>query len=372
VVATFDHQVTGVTVSEAGRIFVNFPRWSEDEPVSVAEVMPDGTAKPYPNGEWNVWSNPRMSEVSAKDQFVCVQSVVADGRGSLWVVDPAAPNSEKTIKDGPKLVQIDLASKAVKRVFAISDAVAGPASYLNDVRIAPDCKFAYMSDSGQSGGLVLIDLVSGAAWRALSDDPSTQFDPAVIVQVDGKPLRRPDDRQPMFNADGIALSPDGKTLTSRRARVGRFTGLEPTVLQAAKEHAHAALGRAEKVATTEPVDGLWMDKAGKLYLSSVANNAVKSLNADGYLRTEITDARLRWPDTFSEGPDGVIYITASHIQDSPWFHPTGWTDKNFTLFISSGGKHHRYKLLVTIEHSRALRTAAFRRFRNLSLRSSSA
>ena len=33
------------------------------------------------------------------------------------------------------------------------------------------------------------------------------------------------------------------------------------------------------------------------------------------------DARLRWPDTFSEGPDGTIYITASHIQDSPWFKP---------------------------------------------------
>ena len=36
-VAAFEHQVTGVTVSEDGRIFVNFPRWTEDSPVSVAE-----------------------------------------------------------------------------------------------------------------------------------------------------------------------------------------------------------------------------------------------------------------------------------------------------------------------------------------------
>jgi hypothetical protein len=48
-VATFDHQVTGVTVSEEGRIFVNFPRWSEDVPVSVAEVMKEGSIKPHPN-----------------------------------------------------------------------------------------------------------------------------------------------------------------------------------------------------------------------------------------------------------------------------------------------------------------------------------
>lgn len=52
-VAKFDHQVTGVTISEDGRIFVNFPRWTEDVPISVAEVMKDGSIKPYPNDEWN-------------------------------------------------------------------------------------------------------------------------------------------------------------------------------------------------------------------------------------------------------------------------------------------------------------------------------
>jgi hypothetical protein len=44
--AQFEHQVTGVTVSEQGRIFVNFPRWTEDSPVSVAEVMQDGSLRP--------------------------------------------------------------------------------------------------------------------------------------------------------------------------------------------------------------------------------------------------------------------------------------------------------------------------------------
>jgi hypothetical protein len=52
-VATFDHQVTGVAVAPDGRIFVNFPHWTEDTPVSVAELMPDGSTKPYPDQEWN-------------------------------------------------------------------------------------------------------------------------------------------------------------------------------------------------------------------------------------------------------------------------------------------------------------------------------
>lgn len=331
-VAKFDHQVTGVTVSEDGRIFVKFPRWTEDVPVSVAEVMKDGSIKPYPNDKWNSWRNLGMAEVSPSDHFVTVQSVVADGRGSLWVVDPAAPNTEKTIKNGPKLVQIDLKTNSVKRIFAFGPDIAGPASYLNDVRISPDGAFAYMTDSGSPGAIVVTDLSSGKAWRVLSDDPSTQAENDVTVIADGKPVRRPDGRQPMFNADGIALSPDGKFLYWQAVTGKSLYRIPTNLLQAAATEPAAANGKQEKVATTEPVDGLWMDKAGRLYLSSIADNAVKMLEADGSLRTVLSDSRLRWPDTFGQGPDGAIYVTASHIQDSPWFHPSGWTDKNFTLF----------------------------------------
>src|SRR5712671_5332560 len=51
--AHFDHQATGVAVSADGRIFVNFPRWTEDSPISVAEVGRDGALKPYPDEKWN-------------------------------------------------------------------------------------------------------------------------------------------------------------------------------------------------------------------------------------------------------------------------------------------------------------------------------
>ena len=37
--------------------------------------------------------------------------------------------------------------------------------------------------------------------------------------------------------------------------------------------------------------------------------------------TLVQDKRLRWPDTFSEGPDGTIYVTSSRIQDMSWFKP---------------------------------------------------
>ena len=83
-VADFGHQVTGVTVSKDRRIFVSFPRWTEDSEVSVAELK-DGTLTPFPDAEWNAWRNARKDEVSAKDHWVCVQSVVADPQGNVYI-----------------------------------------------------------------------------------------------------------------------------------------------------------------------------------------------------------------------------------------------------------------------------------------------
>jgi hypothetical protein len=71
-VASFEHQVTGVTVAENGRIFVNFPRWTEDAPISVAELTRDGSVQPYPNEEWNAWRNSKKFQISPRDHFVCI------------------------------------------------------------------------------------------------------------------------------------------------------------------------------------------------------------------------------------------------------------------------------------------------------------
>jgi sugar lactone lactonase YvrE len=68
------------------------------------------------------------------------------------------------------------------------------------------------------------------------------------------------------------------------------------------------------------VDGLWIDAKANVYLSALEQHAVVRLSPDGKLTTVIKDSRLQWPDTFSEGPDGSMYITASHINESPRFN----------------------------------------------------
>lgn len=318
-IARFDHQVTGVSVAPDGRRFVNFPRWTDDAPISVAEILPDGKLRAYPDAAWNAWRNTTANQMSVADHFVCVQSVVADGHGNLWVLDPGAPGNEKILPGAPKLVRIDLASNRVTKVIAVPPDVALQGTYLNDIRFSPDGHTGYITDSGTRGAIIVVDLLSGQAFRALDGDKSTQIDKTVTVKIDGVPLRRPDGRQPAFAADGIALSNDGRTLyyqalTGDTLYAIATAKLLPTVSEAERSAA------VRKIATTNVADGLWMSSKGVLYITSPGDYSVKRLVGE-HTQTVVADKRLRWPDTMSEGPDGRIYVTASHIQDTSWFTP---------------------------------------------------
>ncbi len=318
-VAQFDHQATGVAVTADGRRFVNFPRWTDDAPISVAEVLPNGSLKPYPDAKWNSWRNARANELPVGDYFVCVQSIVPDGHGNLWVLDPGAPGNEKILEGAPKIVKIDLATNRVTKVIHVPGDVALQGTYLNDIRFSPDGKTGYITDSGTRGAIIVVDLESGKGFRALDGHPSTQIDKTVKVTIDGKPLVRPDGRQPAFASDGIAISNDGSTLYYQALTGKTLYAIDTRLLHPGIDEKQRAAG-VRTVARTHVADGLWMSKAGTLYLTSPTDYSITRL-AGSTTETVLTDKRLRWPDTFSEGADGRIYVTASHIQDTNWFKP---------------------------------------------------
>lgn len=318
-VASFDHQVTGVAATGDGRLFVNFPRWTDDAPISVAEVLGDGSLRSYPDARWNEWRNARADELPVEDHFVCVQSVVADGQGNLWVLDPGAPGNERILMGAPKLVRIDLGTDAVRQVIPVPEDVALQGSYLNDVRFSPDGRTAYITDSGTRGAIIVIDLATGAGFRALDGHASTQAEKGVAVTIDGAPLRRPDGRQPTFAADGIALSADGATLYWQALTGQTLYSIDAALLRPEASEADRAAG-VTRVARTHVADGLWISRTGTLFLTSPTDASITRL-VGSEVESVLTDKRLRWPDTFAEGPDGTIYVTASHIQDTPWFKP---------------------------------------------------
>lgn len=330
-VARFEHQVTGVTVTPRGRIFVNFPRWTEDAPVSVAELLPEGGLRPYPDERWNAWRNSRKDELTPSDHWVCVQSVVADHEGKLWVLDPAAPAQDRLVPGGAKLVKIDPEDDRMLQCIAFDDSVAPQGSYLNDVRFARDGRHAFITDSGARGAIVVVALASGRARRVLDGHPSTQPEKQVQVEADGEVLRRTDGRGVEFSADGIAMSPDGAWLYWQAIKARTLYRAPTAALTDESLSPQALAAQIERVGENGPADGLLIDSEGRMYITGVQEKAIK-LREGADVRVLLQDDRLRWPDTFAQGPDGKVYVTTSNIPDMQWFKPGNPLAVPTTLF----------------------------------------
>ena len=318
-VATFTgpRQVTGVAVAPGGRVFVNFPRWEEDVAISVAEVGPGGKLTAYPDAEWNGYRN--AAPAAPDKRFVCVQSVTVDAQGNLWILDAAAPNLGFVVPGGPKLVRVDLATNKVTRVYAFDTQVAPQGTYLNDIRFTPDGQRAVLTNSGQPGSLIVLDVSSGQARRVLDGHPSTQFQKGLGITVNGRKLLRPDGEPPQFSADGIALDAKGE-YAMWQATTGNTMYRAPVA--ALFDAASDPAGKVETFARTFIADGYWTTRDGSLLVTSCEDGSVRRMAGDKSFTTVMQDPRLLWPDSMAEGPDGAIYVTASHIpQMKAWQGP---------------------------------------------------
>ena len=81
---------TGVTVSQKGRIFVNFPKWGDEVSFTVAEVK-DGKAVAYPDEAINQTDTHDLGADDAAAALVSVQSVIVDPADRLWILDTGSP-----------------------------------------------------------------------------------------------------------------------------------------------------------------------------------------------------------------------------------------------------------------------------------------
>lgn len=324
-VATFDGAMpTGVTVSRKGRVFVNFPRWGDDVPFTVAELK-DGKATAFPDADVNRVPPPGKLETG----FVSVQSVVVDPADRLWVLDTGAIKMGRSDLGGPKLVGIDLEKNAVFKTIVLPREVALATSYPNDVRF--DLKrgkggLAYVTDSSTEGpnGIIVVDLDSGRSWRKLSDHPSTKAEKGFLPFPEGRPMVNREPGKPVkqlgIGSDGIAISSDGKLLyycplASRRLYAVATDALANEKLADA-EVAKTVKDLGEKGAS----DGMESDAEGRLYVTNYETNAIARRKTDGTFETLVSDPRALWPDTLSLAHDGYLYFVANQLHRQPQFN----------------------------------------------------
>jgi sugar lactone lactonase YvrE len=314
---------TGVTVSHDGRVFVCFPRWGDYVSATVAEIT-GGPPRPYPDSEIN-----RHQPGGLSQALVCVQSVVVDPANRLWLLDAGSIEFGSAEPGGPKLVCVDLGTDEVIQTITFPREVAGPDSYLNDVRFdlrRGEAGIAYITDSSGRGpnGIVVADLASGQSWRKLHEHPSTKADRGYRPLIEGWPLimRKPDGTgEPLgIGSDGIAISADGSRLYYCPFLGRRLYSVATDALadEGMPDDQVAATVRDEGDKGGGS-DGLESDAAGNVYLTSYEHSAVLRRRPDGMIEPVVIDPRLTFPDTLSLARNQHLYIAVNQYQRQKMF-----------------------------------------------------
>ncbi len=287
-VASSETMVWNGVVSDRERIIVSGPRWSGSKGPPVG-VVQGPVVRPYPDAAWNGW-RPGADPAHA---FVDVNAIHLDAQGHLWIVDTgAATFGGDPLPGGAKLVEVDLASDRVLRVYPLGPTIAQPGSYVDDIRF--NGRHAYLTDSGKPG-LIVLDVDTGSLRRVLEGDRSTVAAPDRDVILSGRVIRKKDGKPLRIQVDPLEVSPDGRWLYFAPLS-GPWSRIETRYLDDPALTPQELAQHVEPWADLPPVGGTAMDSDGTLYFNDLAADAVRRRTPDGRIETIIHDPRLHWVD----------------------------------------------------------------------------
>ena len=307
------YQPVGVAISSQGRLFVSFPKWSDEYRYGLVEVSPDGTKRPYPDETWNRWDT-----TAAQQRFVSVQALFIDSDDNLWVLDPANPDFGKSMPAGVKLLRIDLRTNKLVRVYRFEDLPLDKAS-LNDVQVDLRRQMAYLSDPGRAA-IVVLDLKTGKSRTLLEKHPSTVADPNFVLRIDNQDVRDNKDKPFSSNVNGIALTPDGQYFYYRPITQTKLFRIRTQLLADANLTADQVAAGVETVGEAGVSHGMIADKENNVYMGDSQAKTIHRFTPAGKLEAVAKDERLWWPDSFAISPDGYLYVTAAQYERLPKFN----------------------------------------------------
>jgi sugar lactone lactonase YvrE len=143
--------------------------------------------------------------------------------------------------------------------------------------------------------------------------------------IGGHPWKFPNGRVPQVHIDGIAIDPQ-RQYFYYKPLVGRTLYRVPIAALLDESLSPEAVGNAvERVADTEPTDGLEFDAQGNLYMTALEENAIKVLRPDGRIELVASARDFKWPDTIAMSRDGDLLFSNAQFHLLPDFN--GGEDK---------------------------------------------
>jgi sugar lactone lactonase YvrE len=308
VVAEFPaaHPPGNIAITPEGRIMMSQHQFY-GAPLRVVELLADNSLVPFPNQAWS--SQPEQKGIGLNT----VLGLRADANGVVWMLD----NSEGSGQPG-KIVGWDTENDELYQVIYLPQPIIAEDSFLNDLAVDLDNNAIYLTDtaSGDNSALIVVDLNTGFSRRVLEGDVSTRPEdiPLIVdervINMAGKPAK--------VGANPITVDPNnewvyyapmsGKSLY----RIATVDLLDPALSP------EELSSRVERYGDKPICDGITVDGAGNVYITSITDHAIGVVDATGAYQILYQDDKLlSWTDGMAFSPDNYIYVTVSQLQNSP-------------------------------------------------------
>jgi len=262
----------------------------------MVEVDPKtGAITPYRDTAWNSFDE----QGDGKSEWISVQALWVDKADHLWAIDSSLPKVDQE-RLPPKLVEFDLSTNHLIGQYDFKGVVSAKDS-LNDLRIDTEHGSAYLTNAGNKGSLVVLDLKTGGTRQVLVGDRSTFADPKQHLMIGKDIARRPDGSVTEIQADGIALSPDARWLYYRPLTDHNYWRVPTSALRDASLSDAELAKQVEYLSSSVLSGGLIMDQNCTLYSGDLEHRTVVSLTMTpgNKLRSKVfvsDPSKLSWAD----------------------------------------------------------------------------
>jgi len=315
--------LSGIAVSSDNRVFLGFPRHADNHQSYALAELVNGKPVPFPDTAY-VYPSTKPYQ----DWLVSPHGLYMDKNNTLWVLDDGKRAGQKEIPEGAaKVVAIDIRTKRILATLVIPKPVLSDESHYNDLRVdlthgLKGTVYIANSGFGEHFSLVVIDVASGKTKEVLLNHYSTSPEPGFMGFLEGKPLRYDFKQQtfPSGGADGLALSPDSKTIYWT-AITGRRLYSLPTKMLSNPAITDQQLIDSLKFEGEHPAcDGLAEDEKGNIYFGAFEQQSLVKRGIDKQYHLIAHDQEnFVWPDGLAYR-NGYLYVTLGQWNRLPGFN----------------------------------------------------
>lgn len=304
----------GIAITSTGRMFCSYPRWEDTNAYTLAELK-NGREVPYPRGgDYQIGH-----KVNKQNNLVSLQGLLVDAQDRLWVLDTGTINQKPLTPFVPKIICYNTKTGQEEIKFRFPADVVPPGSYLNDLRVdlkRGEAGTVYITDSGKTPGLIVFDIKSQTARRRLTNHPTMKAENKFVAFVEHQPLyMRPKTGvvKPLgFNADSIAISPDGSRLYYAATASHQLYSVSCAALADTNQTDEQVAKTINDLGEKGVSDGMLEDTKGNVYTTNYEHNAIYRRNTSGTMELVVYSPNLLWPDTLSM-QGGYLYVISDQL-----------------------------------------------------------